>query len=46
MKQVEDFILLLLWGIACSGIITGLLLGDRFVFGVLGMTGKSQGFPE
>lgn len=46
MKQVEDFILLLLWGIACSGIITGVLLGDRFVFGVLGMTGKPQGFPE
>ena len=46
MKQVEDFILLLLWGIACSGIITGLLLGDRFVFGVLGITSKPQGFPE
>lgn len=46
MKQIEDFIVMLLWGLVCSGTITGILLGDKFVFGVLGMTNKPQGFPE
>lgn len=46
MKQIEDFTVLILWGLVCAGTIMGILLGDKFVFGILGMTNKPQGFPE